>query len=57
MTECLQVICSCQFYNGFIIDAFGWPLIDYNPSLSDGWHIPTYPHWSRLNQADEVFSS
>jgi len=43
------VIGSCQFYIGFIFDPFGWPLIDYNPGLSDGWQIPVYPELSHLN--------
>jgi len=49
-----QVIGSCQFYGGYIIDSVGWPLIAYNPALSDGWQIPAYPHRSHLNYTADV---
>jgi len=51
------VIGSCQFYGGFIIDPLGWPLIEYNPALSDGWLIPTYPDLSTLNYRDYVLTT
>lgn len=31
-----------QYYRDFIFDSMGWPLVEYNPSLTDGWCVPIY---------------
>ena len=42
----LQAIGCSQLYKEFIVDATGWPLVEGNPSMSEGWEHPLYP-WLR----------
>ncbi|XP_064612194.1 zinc finger CCHC domain-containing protein 8-like [Liolophura sinensis] len=37
-----SIIGCSQMYDEFILDTFGWPLVEHNPALTDGWEIPTY---------------
>ncbi|XP_053376524.1 zinc finger CCHC domain-containing protein 8-like [Mercenaria mercenaria] len=36
------IIGCSQFYRDFIVDTLGWPLVEYNPSLTESWDIPVY---------------
>ncbi|CAI9715860.1 zinc finger CCHC domain-containing protein 8 isoform X1 [Octopus vulgaris] len=36
------IIGTSQFYNNFMIDTSGWPLVNFEPSLTDSWEIPKY---------------
>ncbi|XP_046365702.2 zinc finger CCHC domain-containing protein 8-like [Haliotis rufescens] len=36
------IIGNAQFHHLFLVDTRGWPLVDLNPSLTDGWEIPRY---------------
>lgn len=36
------VISSVQYYDEYCVDCCGFPLIDQNPRISDGWNIPVY---------------
>ena len=38
-----QIIGCSQFHQYFLIDTLGWPLVNFNPSLTDSWEIPKYP--------------
>jgi hypothetical protein len=42
LCDSATVIGACQYYGLFIVDTVGWPLIEYNPSMSEGWQIPKY---------------
>ena len=42
----LQAIGCTQLYKDFAVDSMGWPLVDMNPSLSEGWEHPPYPWFS-----------
>lgn len=38
----LPIISSVQYYEEYCIDCCGFPLVDQNPRITDGWNIPTY---------------
>lgn len=38
----VPIISSLQYYDEYCIDCCGFPLIDENPRISDGWNIPSY---------------
>lgn len=38
----MSVISSLQYYDEYCIDCCGFPLIDHNPRISEGWNIPKY---------------
>ncbi|KAL4224071.1 Zinc finger CCHC domain-containing protein 8 [Mactra antiquata] len=42
MYQSHAIIGCTQFYNHFVIDTLGWPLVEYNPSLTESWDIPVY---------------
>ncbi|XP_074641624.1 zinc finger CCHC domain-containing protein 8-like [Tubulanus polymorphus] len=42
LKESYTAISSCQYYQMFIADSLGWPLVGGNPSLTDSWEIPSY---------------
>lgn len=41
-SKTLPVISSVQYYKDFCIDCCGFPLVDQNPRITDGWNIPNY---------------
>ncbi|XP_052214350.1 zinc finger CCHC domain-containing protein 8-like isoform X2 [Dreissena polymorpha] len=42
MFQAHAIIGCSQFYRCCLLDTLGWPLVEYNPSLTDSWDIPTY---------------
>ncbi|XP_046569788.1 LOW QUALITY PROTEIN: zinc finger CCHC domain-containing protein 8-like [Haliotis rubra] len=36
------IIGNAQFHHLFLVDTRGWPLVNLNPSLTDGWEVPRY---------------
>ncbi|KAL3856467.1 hypothetical protein ACJMK2_011221 [Sinanodonta woodiana] len=42
MWQSHAIIGSTQCYRDFLIDTMGWPLVEYNPSLTDSWVVPKY---------------
>ncbi|WAR03845.1 ZCHC8-like protein [Mya arenaria] len=41
MFQAHKIIGCCHFYGSYMLDALGWPLVEFNPSLTDSWDIPT----------------
>lgn len=39
------IIGCSQFHQYFLIDTLGWPLVNFNPSLTDSWEIPKFEQY------------
>ncbi|KAK3609011.1 hypothetical protein CHS0354_019825 [Potamilus streckersoni] len=42
MWQSHAIIGSAHCYRDFLMDSMGWPLVEYNPSLTDSWVVPMY---------------
>ncbi|XP_022096341.1 zinc finger CCHC domain-containing protein 8-like isoform X2 [Acanthaster planci] len=40
--EAFMVTSNVQYYQMFCLDSLGQPLVDANPQLTEGWHVPLY---------------
>lgn len=37
-----KILGNAQFHQNFLVDTLGWPLVNLDPGLTEGWFAPTY---------------